>query len=78
MNKTQHWRAIVEGGRLYIAHPPNHHWRYDSPRNQRLVYKFALAKRLAYTSSQYLNENGLEMSAEEFLAVAERKVHEYE
>jgi hypothetical protein len=77
MNKQQHWRAVVEGGKLYIAHPPSS-WHYESPRSQRLVYKFALAKRLAYTSSQYLNENGLEMSAEEFLAVAERKVHEYE
>jgi hypothetical protein len=77
MNKSQHWRAIVEGGKLYIAHPPDR-WRYDSARSQRLVYRFALAKRLGYISNQHLNENGLEMSPEEFLAVAEGKVKEYE
>lgn len=77
MTKQQHWRAIVEGGRLYIAHPPGR-WRYESARSQRLVYRFALAKRLGYVSSQHLNEYGLEMSAEEFLIVAEGKVKEYE
>jgi hypothetical protein len=77
VNKAQHWRAVVDGGKLYIAHPPGQ-WRYESPRSQRLVYRFALAKRLGYHSNQYLNENGLEMSAEEFLAVAEGKLKEYE
>lgn len=73
MDNLKHWRAIQQGGLLYIAHPP-WRWRYNSPRLQRLVARFALAKRLGYTSNKYINEFGLEMSPEEFLAVADDKV----
>jgi hypothetical protein len=69
------WRAIADGGRVYIAYPP---WKYKlaSERSRRLVLKFALSKRVAYEFGQYRNENGLELSAEEYLALAENKIRE--